>query len=116
MRGDVSGDDPGRDGFHESSSDTVPSAAPSRSARAGGKSGEQVRGGAGPGQYTVVKCGTSGHNIRSACSLAATAVGMLPHDAVVTATSDVVNVDGTWIQLDDVSKDQYCHDQDGARS
>ena len=68
---------------------------------------------AGPGQYTVVKCGPSGHNIRSACSLKATAVGMLQYDAVIAATEDLVNADGVWVRLDDVSKDQYCHDQDG---
>ena len=31
----------------------------------------------GPGWYTVVKCGASGHNIRSNPSLAASPIGML---------------------------------------
>ena len=75
-----------------------------------------VGGVGGPGQYTVVKCGPSGHNIRSSCCLTAAAVGMLQRDVTVTAVDDVRNSEGTWVRLDDESKEHCCHDPDGELS
>lgn len=43
----------------------------------------------GPGIYQVVKCGASGHNIRSRPSLKASAVGMLVLGNTVCALEDV---------------------------
>ena len=56
----------------------------------------------GPGQYTVVNCGASGHNIRSGCTLKSSPVGVLHLSAIVTAVDDVMNEDGTWIRLDEM--------------
>ena len=67
----------------------------------------------GPGQYTVVKCGASGHNIRGGCTLKSSPVGMLHLSAIVTAVDDVSNDDGTWIRLDEDSRMQFCEDPDG---
>lgn len=48
----------------------------------------------GAGMYTVVKCGASGHNIRSQPSLKAPPVGMLVLGNIITADSDIKNIDG----------------------
>ena len=48
----------------------------------------------GAGMYTVVKCGASGHNIRSQPSLKAPPVGMLVLGNIITADSDMKNIDG----------------------
>ena len=62
----------------------------------------------GPGIYVVVKCGASGHNIRSNPNLLAPPIGML-------ALGDVVNVLRTkevngevWVQLDLESAEKHC--------
>ncbi|KAK7075660.1 hypothetical protein SK128_025503, partial [Halocaridina rubra] len=68
--------------------------------------GESVSGGAGV--YTVVKCGASGHNIRSQPSLKAPPVGMLVLGNSVTADCDTKNSDGTWVRLDSESTRKYC--------
>lgn len=58
---------------------------------------------AGPGVYHVMKCGASGHNIRSRPSLKASAVGMLALGNTVGAIEDVsfclrvVSVNRTFI-------------------
>ena len=67
----------------------------------------------GPGQYTVVNRGASGHNIRSGCTLKSSPVGVLHLSAIVTAVDDVMNEDGTWIRLDEESREQFCDDPDG---
>jgi E3 ubiquitin-protein ligase MYCBP2 len=45
--------------------------------------------GGGPGMYQVVKCGASGHNVRSRPSLAAPPVGMLVLGNHVMIVDDV---------------------------
>ncbi|XP_064119634.1 E3 ubiquitin-protein ligase MYCBP2-like isoform X5 [Macrobrachium nipponense] len=62
----------------------------------------------GAGVYTVVKCGASGHNIRSQPSLKAPPVGMLVLGNSITADSDTKNNDGTWVRLDSESTRKYC--------
>jgi E3 ubiquitin-protein ligase MYCBP2 len=42
-----------------------------------------------PKTYTAVKCGTSGHNVRVAPSLDATAIGMVVVGNQLTATREV---------------------------
>ena len=43
----------------------------------------------GPGEYQVVKCGPSGHNIRCRPHLKATPIGMLIHGEKITVVEDV---------------------------
>ena len=43
----------------------------------------------GPGVYQVVKCGSSGHNIRCRPHMKATPIGMLVHGNTVTAVEEV---------------------------
>lgn len=62
----------------------------------------------GAGMYTVVKCGASGHNIRSQPSLKAPPVGMLVLGNIITADCDTKNIDGTWVRLDSESTRKYC--------
>lgn len=83
----------------------------------------------------VVKCGASGHNIRSRPSLKAASVGMLTHGNAVTVQeyvsvqyhrriqneahgysfhdilSQFVNNEGTWVRIDDDSMSKYCFDR-----
>lgn len=68
---------------------------PRRETSAGIDGAECVSGGAG--MYTVVKCGASGHNIRSQPSLKAPPVGMLVLGNVITADCDTKNTDGMFI-------------------
>ncbi|KFM80170.1 putative E3 ubiquitin-protein ligase MYCBP2, partial [Stegodyphus mimosarum] len=82
------------------------------------KSGEEVQrekfsAVRGPGVYHVVKCGASGHNIRSRPSLKASAVGMLVLGNTICAVDDVTNSDGMWVKLDKESKQRYCFNMDG---
>ncbi|CAI9731993.1 E3 ubiquitin-protein ligase MYCBP2-like [Octopus vulgaris] len=63
----------------------------------------------GPGGYQVVKCGSSGHNIRCRPSKKATPIGMLVLGNQLTATEDTTNHDGTWVKLDTDSISHYCH-------
>lgn len=67
----------------------------------------------GPGLYHVVKCGASGHNVRSRPSLKASAVGMLILGNTITVVDDVSNGDGTWVKLDKESKQRFCFNMDG---
>ncbi|XP_054723026.1 E3 ubiquitin-protein ligase MYCBP2-like [Uloborus diversus] len=67
----------------------------------------------GPGIYHVVKCGASGHNIRSRPSLKASAVGMLVLANVIGAVEVITNSDGIWAKLDKESKQKYCFNMDG---
>ena len=67
----------------------------------------------GPGNYQVVKCGSSGHNIRSRPSLKASPIGMVSHGNQVVVTDDQTNAEGVWVRLEDESKEAYCHDLDG---
>ncbi|GFY47108.1 hypothetical protein TNIN_284731 [Trichonephila inaurata madagascariensis] len=67
----------------------------------------------GPGVYHVVKCGASGHNIRSRPSLKASAVGMLALGNTISAIEDITNADGVWVKLDKDSTREYCFNMDG---
>ena len=86
----------------------------------------------GPGLYHVVKCGASGHNIRSRPGLSAPPVGMLVSGNRVVIVADVIiskkyfsvpksfdiysqenNQEGTWVQLDSESKKEFCFNTDG---
>ncbi|CAB3381481.1 Hypothetical predicted protein [Cloeon dipterum] len=67
----------------------------------------------GPGFYKVVKCGASGHNIRSRPSMTAPPVGMLVAGNRAMIVADDVNSEGTWVQLDHESKKEFCFNTDG---
>ncbi|BET00252.1 RING [Nesidiocoris tenuis] len=64
-------------------------------------------------KYRVVKCGASGHNVRSSPSLKAPPVGMLSHGNYVTVIDHVENHDGTWVQLDKETLRKHCFNWDG---
>ncbi|CAL4135754.1 unnamed protein product, partial [Meganyctiphanes norvegica] len=64
--------------------------------------------GCGGGLYTVVKCGASGHNIRSQPSLKAPPVGMLVLGNTVAADGDLKNNEGVWVRLNCDSTRKYC--------
>ncbi len=69
----------------------------------------------GPGQYTVVKCGASGHNVRSKPNLMAAPVGMLnlgDHFGVVQVKEDSSSGE-IWVQLDQESSERHCFSSDG---
>ncbi|XP_076623337.1 MYC binding protein highwire isoform X2 [Colletes latitarsis] len=59
----------------------------------------------------VVKCGASGHNIRSRPNLKAASVGMLGQGNTVTIQEYFVNSEGTWVRIDDDSMAKYCFDR-----
>ncbi|XP_026302017.1 E3 ubiquitin-protein ligase MYCBP2 isoform X8 [Apis mellifera] len=56
----------------------------------------------------VVKCGASGHNIRSRPGLNAAPVGKLALGNTVTIQEYFVNGEGTWVRMDDESMAKYC--------
>ncbi|XP_032681447.1 E3 ubiquitin-protein ligase MYCBP2 isoform X16 [Odontomachus brunneus] len=59
----------------------------------------------------VVKCGASGHNIRSKPNLKSAPVGMLALGNTVTIQEYSVNHEGTWVRIDDDSVTKYCFDK-----
>ncbi|RLU26230.1 hypothetical protein DMN91_000023 [Ooceraea biroi] len=59
----------------------------------------------------VVKCGASGHNIRSKPSLKGVPIGMLALGNTVTVQEYCVNHEGTWVRIDDESTTKYCFDK-----
>ena len=63
----------------------------------------------GPGMYTVVKCGASGHNIRCASSLNAAPVGMLSlgDNIIVTEVKETASGE-CWVKFDRDSAEKYC--------
>ncbi len=66
----------------------------------------------GPGIYTVVKCGASGHNIRSNPNLMAPPIGMLAlgDQVSVLRTKDI---DGeVWVQLEQETAEKHCFNAD----
>ncbi|GFN82137.1 myc binding protein 2 [Plakobranchus ocellatus] len=65
----------------------------------------------GPGQYMVVKCGSSGHNIRARPSLKAAPIGMITKGKKIRAVEDIMNSDGVWIRLSEESAHKYCQSQ-----
>uniref|UniRef100_A0A671QW42 E3 ubiquitin-protein ligase MYCBP2 n=1 Tax=Sinocyclocheilus anshuiensis TaxID=1608454 RepID=A0A671QW42_9TELE len=69
--------------------------------------------GGGPGLYKVVKTGPSGHNIRSCPNLRGIPIGMLVLGNKVKAVGEVINPEGTWVQLDKNSVVEFCESDDG---
>lgn len=65
------------------------------------------------GDYQVIKCGASGHNVRSRPSLKAPPVGMLVLGNRIGVSEYIVNSDGCWVLLDEPTKDRYCFNTDG---
>ncbi|RWS17339.1 E3 ubiquitin-protein ligase MYCBP2-like isoform X4 [Dinothrombium tinctorium] len=65
------------------------------------------------GLFHVIKCGVSGHNIRSRPNLRAPPIGALVLGNVVGVIQSIVNMDGKWLKLDDESKKRYCFNSDG---
>ncbi|XP_015429888.1 PREDICTED: E3 ubiquitin-protein ligase MYCBP2-like [Dufourea novaeangliae] len=59
----------------------------------------------------VVRCGASGHNIRSRPSLKAAPVGILAPGNAVTIQEYFVNSEGTWVRIDDEAMSKYCFDR-----
>jgi hypothetical protein len=56
-----------------------------------------------PGLFTIVKCGASGHNVRSHPSMSAAPIGMLNlGDTFLVAQVKETNGE-IWVQLDQVS-------------
>ncbi|KAM9484001.1 E3 ubiquitin-protein ligase MYCBP2 isoform 14-T14 [Salvelinus alpinus] len=75
---------------------------------------DRVRqGGGGPGLYKVVKTGPSGHNIRSCPHLRGIPIGMLVLGNKVKAVGEVINTEGTWVQLDKNSVVEFCESNKG---
>ena len=64
----------------------------------------------GPGYYRVVKCGPSGHNIRSQPRLSAVAVGMagLGDTLRAVAVKEDRQTGETWLQLAQESAERHC--------
>lgn len=63
--------------------------------------------------YQVIKCGASGHNVRSRPSLRAPPVGMLVLGNHIAVTEYLVNSDGCWVLLDQATRDRYCFNHSG---
>nr|CAH7734771.1 unnamed protein product [Callosobruchus chinensis] len=62
--------------------------------------------------YQVIKCGASGHNVRSRPSIKAPPVGMLVLGNRIGATEYTVNSEGCWVKLDQSTKEKYCFNVD----
>ncbi|KAK9891458.1 hypothetical protein WA026_014691 [Henosepilachna vigintioctopunctata] len=60
------------------------------------------------GEYVVIKCGASGHNVRSKPNLKAPRVGMLILGNRIGVSEYTVNSDGCWVLLDQATKEKYC--------
>uniref|UniRef100_A0A4W4EYU3 E3 ubiquitin-protein ligase MYCBP2 n=1 Tax=Electrophorus electricus TaxID=8005 RepID=A0A4W4EYU3_ELEEL len=69
--------------------------------------------GGGPGLYKVVKTGPSGHNIRSCPNLRGIPIGMLVLGNRLKAVGEVINSEGTWVQLDKNSVVEFCESDEG---
>ncbi|CAH1132864.1 unnamed protein product [Ceutorhynchus assimilis] len=63
--------------------------------------------------YKVIKCGASGHNVRSRPSLQAPPVGMLVLGNRIGVSEYVVNSEGCWVLLDKATIEKYCFNVDG---
>lgn len=61
----------------------------------------------------MIKCGASGHNVRSRPSLKAPPVGMLVLGNRIRVSEYVVNSDGCWVLLDHQTKEKYCFNTEG---
>lgn len=65
------------------------------------------------GFYTVVKCGASGHNVRSLPSMAAPRVGMMVLGNKVQIVDHVINAEGTWLKISPELASKFCFNHDG---
>uniref|UniRef100_A0A1B6EGK8 PHR domain-containing protein n=1 Tax=Clastoptera arizonana TaxID=38151 RepID=A0A1B6EGK8_9HEMI len=63
--------------------------------------------------YKVVCCGASGHNVRSNPSLKAPPIGMLVLGNTITSMKQVINSEGTWLQLNKDTMNKYCFNWEG---
>eukprot|EP00094_Tigriopus_californicus_P010528 TCALIF_10156-PA protein Name:"Similar to MYCBP2 E3 ubiquitin-protein ligase MYCBP2 (Homo sapiens)" AED:0.02 eAED:0.04 QI:14/0.77/0.5/1/0.88/0.8/10/0/4914 len=71
----------------------------------------------GPGNYTVMKCGPSGHNIRTHPSLSASPMGRLNLGSVVNVVEVKSNDHGElWVRLDSASADRHSFVADGGEA
>ena len=66
----------------------------------------------GPGTYTVVKCGASGHNIRSNPSLLAPPIGMLAQGDQITVVRTKEINDEIWVQIESEAAQKHCFSYD----
>lgn len=64
--------------------------------------------GGGNLSYQVIKCGASGHNIRSKPNLKAPPIGMLILGNKIGITEFKINNDGCWVLLDQPTMKKYC--------
>lgn len=62
--------------------------------------------------YQVIKCGSSGHNVRVRPSLKAPPVGMLVLGNRIGVTEYTVNSDGCWVKLDQPTMEKFCFSTD----
>ncbi|KAI1288150.1 E3 ubiquitin-protein ligase MYCBP2 [Halotydeus destructor] len=65
-----------------------------------------------PSTLHVIRCGNSGHNVRSKPTMRAPPVGMLVLGNTVVVSQEVRNSDGLWFKLGDESKRRYCFNTD----
>ncbi|KAG1690691.1 E3 ubiquitin-protein ligase MYCBP2 [Nymphon striatum] len=65
------------------------------------------------GLYEVIKCGASGHNIRSAPHLKAPPVGMLSLGNQINIINYCQSFEGIWVKLDELAMCRYCYNVDG---
>lgn len=65
------------------------------------------------GFYTVVKCGASGHNVRSLPSMAAPRVGMMVLGNKVQVVDQVTNAEGTWLKISPAIAAKFCFNHEG---
>ncbi|ODN02467.1 E3 ubiquitin-protein ligase MYCBP2 [Orchesella cincta] len=66
-----------------------------------------------PGQYQVVKCGVSGHNIRTRPCLRSPPVGILVMGSKFFAVDECYNNEGLWVKLDPTSQRKFCFTSEG---
>ena len=75
------------------------------------------------GLYTVVKCGASGHNIRSQPSMSASPIGIVNHGDMVNviavkgargAGQSSLSKGEVWVQLDQDAIEKHCFNNDNS--
>ena len=66
----------------------------------------------GPGTYTVIKCGASGHNIRSNPNLLAPPIGMLAQGDQITVVRTKEINDEIWVQIESEAAQKHCFSYD----
>nr|CAB3264102.1 E3 ubiquitin-protein ligase MYCBP2 [Phallusia mammillata] len=68
-----------------------------------------------PGSYALVKCGSSGHNVRYKPSLKATPVGKLAPGSCFTAVRVLKNKSGTWLAVHESDATKFCEESYDSR-